>query len=258
MSTAVVLRRMQNLAEPFGETGRAENFRKQQKSATRIFDFRDDQEGAAEFRVGGKLLSAGVEPGIDLGVDDAERRLQLGRVAFRVVHEKTGVDAEETREERARAMSQVRARAAFDLREVGLGLLLFSWPSRVPVGSLGDRGRARNLPRSEGNGVCCRESSKNPHIAICKYNITFRYFMSRTIFGAFSAGCREHWAPGRSDRWAQPAAPLQGTCYVTGEKVSRVCGGIGGRCLVAGIFCRGGCALGPGHGLRWSCGRCGV
>src|SRR5580693_8138527 len=42
------------------------------------------------------------------------------------------------------------------------------------------------------------------------------------------------------------------------KKVSRVCGGIGGRCLVAGIFCRGGCVLGPGRGLRWSCGSCGA
>src|SRR5579863_6732433 len=115
MTTALMLGRMENFAETIGETRRAKNFREKQKRAAGIFHFCDGQEAAAKLRIGGELFGGGVEPGVDLGVDDAQGRLQLGRVAFRIVHQKAGIDAEETREKRARAMSQVRARAAFDL-----------------------------------------------------------------------------------------------------------------------------------------------
>ncbi len=75
MSTALMLGRMQNFAETFGKTRRAKNFRKEQKRAARILMFRDRQKAAAKLRIGGKLLGAGVEPGIDLGVDGAQRGL---------------------------------------------------------------------------------------------------------------------------------------------------------------------------------------
>src|ERR1700730_1218634 len=120
MSPALMLGRMQNFAETLGETRRAKNFGKKQKRAAGIFHFCDGQKAAAKLWVGGELLGGGIEPGVDLGVHDAQGRLQLGRVAFRIVHQKTGIDAEETSEKRARAVRQVRARAAFDLREVGL------------------------------------------------------------------------------------------------------------------------------------------
>jgi hypothetical protein len=169
MTTALMLARMQNLPETFRQTRSAKNFREEQKCAARVFVLRDYQEAAAEFRIGGKLFGAGVEPGIDLGVDGTERGLQFWRVAFRVVDEKTWIDAEETRQQRARAVREVRPRAALDLREVGLAKSATYFAlSLVPVGSSDDQDRAGSLLRSGGNGACCRESWKNSLIAICK------------------------------------------------------------------------------------------
>src|SRR5580704_4997619 len=120
MTTALMLTRMQNFSETIRQSRRAKNLRKEQKCPARIFILRDDQEATAELRIGGKLFRAGVEPRVDLGVDRAERGLQLRRVALRIVHQKTGINAEETRQQRARAVRQVRARATLDLREVRL------------------------------------------------------------------------------------------------------------------------------------------
>ena len=47
-------------------------------------------------------------------------RLQTGRISFRVVHEETGIDAEEFREKIARRLRQMRPRSALDLRQVRL------------------------------------------------------------------------------------------------------------------------------------------
>ena len=71
MSTALLLARMQNFSETIRQTGSAKNFHEQQKRAARIFVLRDDQKTAAKLRIGGELFRAGVEPGIDLGVDGA-------------------------------------------------------------------------------------------------------------------------------------------------------------------------------------------
>ena len=115
-----MLARMQNFSQPICQTWRAKYLRKEQKRPARIIVSRDRQETAAQFRIGGKLFRAGVEPRIDLGVHNPKRGLQLRRVAFRIVHQKTWIDAEETREQRARAVRQMRACAALDLREVRL------------------------------------------------------------------------------------------------------------------------------------------
>src|SRR5580658_7733698 len=120
MSTALRLARMQNFSQPFRQTWRAKYLRKEQKRLARIIVSRDRQETAAQFRIGGKLFRAGVEPRIDLGVHRTKRGLQLRRVAFRIVHQKTRIDAEEARQQRARAVREMRPRAALDLREVGL------------------------------------------------------------------------------------------------------------------------------------------
>src|SRR5271154_5270411 len=120
MPTALFLARMQNFPETIRQARRAKNFSEQQKRPARIFVFRDHQKTAAKLRIGGELFRTGVEPGIDLGVDRAESGLQLRRVAFRIVHQKTRIDAEETREQRTSPVREVRARAALNLREVGL------------------------------------------------------------------------------------------------------------------------------------------
>jgi hypothetical protein len=111
---------MQNFPELFRQARRAKNLRKEQKRLTRIFMLRDGQEGTTKIRIGGKLFHTGIQPGIYLCVDGAKSRLQLGRVAFWIVNQKTGIYAEEPRQERPRAVRQVRPRAALDLREVRL------------------------------------------------------------------------------------------------------------------------------------------
>src|ERR1700722_5036511 len=120
MSTALMFGRMHSPPEPLGKTRRAKNLRKEQERPARIFILRNRQKAAAEFRVGGKLFGGGVKPGVNLGVDDAQRRLQLWRVAFRIVHQKTWINAEEPRQQRARAVREMRTRTALDLREVRL------------------------------------------------------------------------------------------------------------------------------------------
>ena len=120
MATALLLARMQNFPETIRQTRRTKNFREKQERAARIFMLCDGQEATAKLRVGGKLFGAGEEPGIDLGIDGAERRLQLWRVALRVVHQKTGVDTEETRKKSARTVREVRPRAALYLGKVSL------------------------------------------------------------------------------------------------------------------------------------------
>jgi hypothetical protein len=106
MPTALLLPRMQDFPESFRQTRRAKNLYQEQKRLTRILMLRDGQEG--------------IQPGIYLCVDGAKSRLQLGRVAFWIVNQKTGIYAEEPRQERPRAVRQVRPRAALDLREVRL------------------------------------------------------------------------------------------------------------------------------------------
>src|SRR5208337_665889 len=55
---------------------------------------------------------------------------------------------------------------------------------------------------------------------------------------------------------SKPRSTVRSDCATTKRGVTRVCGGSGGLCRVAGIFCRGGCVRGRGRGRRWSCGNC--
>ncbi len=120
MPTALLLARMQNFAETIRQTRRAKNLRKEQQRPAGIFVFRNDQETTPEIRIGGKLFRTGKQPGIDLGVHGAKSGLQLRRVALRIVHQKSRIDAEETRQKRARAVREVRPCTALNLRKVCL------------------------------------------------------------------------------------------------------------------------------------------
>ena len=79
----------------------------------RVGLFSDFQQGFAEFRVFGETLDAGIKPAIDLRIGRAQVRLQCGRIAFRVIDEKSGIDTEEFRQQVARRLRQVRPRTAF-------------------------------------------------------------------------------------------------------------------------------------------------
>ena len=60
------------------------------------------------------------QPDIELAFGSTQVRSQLGVIALRVIHQKTGMHLEKLRQQRARGLRHVRARAAFDLREIGL------------------------------------------------------------------------------------------------------------------------------------------
>jgi hypothetical protein len=120
MTTVRMLARMQNLPETICQTGRAKNLGEEQQRPARIFVLRDGQKPTAKLRISGKLFRAGVQPGINLGVDSPERGLQLGRVAFRIIDQESGIHAEELREKRTRTVREVRTCPALDLREIGL------------------------------------------------------------------------------------------------------------------------------------------
>src|SRR5262250_1267544 len=72
------------------------------------------------FRISREILGAGKEPGINLGVNGAQIRLQTRRVPFRVIHEKSGIDTEEASQQVARRVRQMRTKSAFNLRQVRL------------------------------------------------------------------------------------------------------------------------------------------
>ena len=80
----------------------------------------DGQKCTLQHRIRRELFGAGKEPGIDFRVDGPQFRLQPGRIAFRVVHQETWVNAEESRQQLARRMCQVGPGAILDLREIRL------------------------------------------------------------------------------------------------------------------------------------------
>ncbi len=99
--------RPQDFAEPLSKPWRAKNFREEQECLPGVWDFRDGQQRFAEFRVGRKLFDACVEPAIHFRVGGSEVRLQPERIAFRIVDEEAGVDAEKTRQEIAGRLRQM-------------------------------------------------------------------------------------------------------------------------------------------------------
>src|SRR6267378_1225251 len=120
LSSVVMIARVQNLSEALGQVGRTENFRQEQNRPARVFVLRDDQKCTLKRRIRRELFGAGKKPGIDFRVNRTQFRLQARRVAFRVIHEKAGIDAEESCQEFARGVRQVRPGAILDLREIRL------------------------------------------------------------------------------------------------------------------------------------------
>ena len=112
--------RLQNFAEPLGQTRRAKNLTEKKKGGARILLLRNGEQRALEFRVGSELVRSRVQPGVYRGIGHAKFGLQLARKALRVVHQKTWINAEEAGEQFARGMGQMRPGAIFDLRKVGL------------------------------------------------------------------------------------------------------------------------------------------
>src|SRR6266576_7358153 len=88
---------VQDLSETLGQVRRPKNLRQEQNRPARVFVLRDSQERTLKNWVGRELFCACKKPRIDLCVYGAQLRLQARRVAFRVVHQKAWIDAEESR-----------------------------------------------------------------------------------------------------------------------------------------------------------------
>ncbi len=65
---------------------------------------RDGKKRTLKDRIGRELLGAGKKPGIDFRVHGTQFRLQSRRIALRIVHQKTWIDAEESRQQLARGV----------------------------------------------------------------------------------------------------------------------------------------------------------
>src|ERR1700682_4063142 len=116
----LMIARMQDFSEALGQIGRPENFRQEQNRPTRVFVFRDGEKCTLKHRISGELFGAGIKPGIDFRFDRAQFRLKTWRIAFRVVHQKSWIDAEESRQQFARCVCQMWPGATLDLREIAL------------------------------------------------------------------------------------------------------------------------------------------
>ena len=81
---------------------------------------RHGEKRLAERRIATEALGAADQPEIELVLRGAQVGDELRVIALRIVDQIAGVDLEELREEQARRVGQVRARAALDLREIRL------------------------------------------------------------------------------------------------------------------------------------------
>ena len=107
--------RLQNFAEPLGQTGRAKNLTEKKKGAARIMLLRNREERALEFRVGSELISSRVEQGVYRGIGHGKSGLQFALKALRVVDQKTWINTEEASKQFARGIGQMRPGTIFDL-----------------------------------------------------------------------------------------------------------------------------------------------
>src|ERR1700686_3951394 len=120
LSRVLMIAVVQYFSEALGQIGRPENLGQEQNRPARVFMLRDGQKCALKNRISRELFGAGIKPGIDFRFDRAQFRLKTWRIAFRVVHQKSWIDAEESRQQFARCVRQMRPGAILDLREIRL------------------------------------------------------------------------------------------------------------------------------------------
>src|SRR5713226_1958939 len=183
----------QNLAEPVRQARRAKNLREQQKRVPRILHLGNRPECFTELRIGRELLDSGVKPGIHLGVRHAQLGLQRRGVPVRVVHEKTGIDAEEAREQFARGVRDVRPGAALDLREVRLAEaaahFAFHGLRQLELRHGTSQAAQGAFDGAEGTEFVAKSHGKPP-IAICESYIAISNYVSSTKLALFSVTYR--------------------------------------------------------------------
>src|SRR6266436_7268569 len=131
----------------------------------------DGQESALENGVCCELFSAGKKPGIHFRVNCAQFRLQARCVTLRIVHQKTWIDAEESRQQLACRVRQVRSGAILDLREIRLAQaasdLALHRGSKLLLGHRTAQSAEGTFHSAEGAEFVAEFHGK-PLIAICK------------------------------------------------------------------------------------------
>ncbi len=148
---------MQDFSQALGQVWRPENLRQEQNRPARVFVLRDSQERALKHWVGRELFCACKKPRIDLCVYGAQLRLQARRVAFRVVHQKAWIDAEESRKQLAGCVRQMGPGATLDLREIRLAQSAPDFIAAASSCCVIERPKPRNEP-----STARRERSLSP------------------------------------------------------------------------------------------------
>src|SRR6478672_3536555 len=110
---------LESFQQTVGKTGSIEDGAQQQKTSTRVFLARCFQKNFAHFRIAGESFRSLQQPYIELAFRSAEIRGELGVIVLRVVHQESGMHFKKLRQQRARGLSHMGARAALYLRDVG-------------------------------------------------------------------------------------------------------------------------------------------
>jgi hypothetical protein len=179
--------RLQDFAEPFGQARGAKNFAEKQNRAARIGDLRDIAEGTGELRITRKLVSSGVKPGVDRGVGSAKLRLQFAGIAWGIVHQESGIDAEKAGQQISGSAGHVRTCAAFDLRQIGLAKaaseFLLHGQDHLGLRQRAAQTAERPLDRAKGANFVAKSHGRRPfeNIAICEIYIAICNFVKRNL-----------------------------------------------------------------------------
>src|SRR5690349_21357882 len=136
---------------------------------------RDGEQRAAELRIAAQTFGAVDEPQVQLILGGADVGNEFGMKSVGIVHQVAGMDFEESCEQHARGVSEMRPRPAFDLREIGLadGLAEFlaDGPDDFLLGQF-----AIGAAESAFDFAEVAEFFAESHIAICNYTIAICNF----------------------------------------------------------------------------------
>ena len=112
--------RIQSLEQTLGQAGRIENRAQQQKAAARVLVARALDEHVTDDAIAHKAFRALQQPHVELAFGRAQVAGEFSVVALGIIHGKLRVHLEVLRQQRARRLRHVTARAALNLREVRL------------------------------------------------------------------------------------------------------------------------------------------
>src|ERR1700694_2177194 len=185
LSPILMIAVVQYFSEALGQIGRPENFRQEQNRPAGVFMLRDCQKCTLKRRIGRELFGAGIKPGIDFRFDRAQFRLKTRRIAFRVVHQKSWIDAEESRQQFARCVCQMRPGAILDLREIRLAQtaadLALHRRGQFLLSHRTAQAAERTFDCAEGAEFVAKFHGSLPVIAICKTYIAICNLSSKIV-----------------------------------------------------------------------------